>query len=194
MSRPSERSDNLQSPMTVHEQIAVLAAAFPQRQIEQATLDVYAGALQDLDPGKLERATRHIIATSRYFPTIAELRTAYFEAELALPSGIEAWAEVERSARMGEGPNGIRPPLAAAVARQIGWVQIRMSENPDIIRSQFVKAYESARENTVKMTNIESMSKAQIEGPGHVQGPSRGAIAATAARTIPDRAGTVDGE
>lgn len=144
---------------TVKEVVAGLAAAYPQRPVEPQTLSVYVRALSDLDADLLESVARQHIATQQWFPTVAEIRRAYFDSELGLASPLEAWADVTRTIRVGGGLPELRAsnPLAALVAGQIGWEAIRLSPRPDIIRSQFVKAYEAARAVEVDDANMESL-------------------------------------
>ena len=56
--------------------VATLAAAFPRQQVPQVTFDVYTADLIDLDFGVTEKATMNLRRSSRWFPTIAEIREA----------------------------------------------------------------------------------------------------------------------
>jgi hypothetical protein len=78
------------------ELVAVLKAAFPRQPVEPETVKVYANFLVDLDVDAATAAAKRLVATSRFFPTIAELREAAAETELGLPNEVEAWDMVNR--------------------------------------------------------------------------------------------------
>lgn len=75
----------------VRESVAILVAAYPEARLDPKTPDVYVRALDDLEANDLRDAVMTLIATSRRFPTVAELRETVVERRLALPAGIEAW-------------------------------------------------------------------------------------------------------
>jgi len=54
--------------------MSVLTAAYPRQITGRNTLAVYAQALADLDPDEVREAVAEHVATSRFFPTIAEIR------------------------------------------------------------------------------------------------------------------------
>lgn len=71
----------------------------------------------------------------------------------------------------GEIPNPGLPELAApakdALAHIGGTAAIAMSENIGILRSQFLKAYASAREDAIRTANLTSAGIALTAGPAH---------------------------
>ena len=56
--------------------IAVLRAAYPNQDITEETVELYAAMLADLDFSIAQESLQRHIATSRFFPTVAELRDA----------------------------------------------------------------------------------------------------------------------
>jgi hypothetical protein len=62
------------------ELMSVLTAAYPRQITGRNTLAVYAQALADLDPDEVREAVAEHVATSRFFPTIAEIRDSVFAA------------------------------------------------------------------------------------------------------------------
>ena len=79
--------------------LATLSAAY-QRELTDPTIALYMEALNDLDDRALMSACESVIVTSRFFPTIAELRERAVFAlhpEGAPPAPEMAWAEVMKA-------------------------------------------------------------------------------------------------
>ncbi len=74
--------------------VAQLKAAYPNANIGGDTIKVYAAALADLDREAAQAAVAKVIATARFFPTIAEIRETVAEAACGLPDAEVAWLEV----------------------------------------------------------------------------------------------------
>jgi hypothetical protein len=71
----------------------MMIEAYP-REVKPETLKAYALHLADLDRGAAGRAVKALVATSKWLPTIAEVRACVARASLpAAPSVGEAWAE-----------------------------------------------------------------------------------------------------
>ena len=79
--------------------VATLAAAFPRQQVPQVTFDVYTADLVDLDLRVAEKATTNLRRSSRWFPTIAEIREAVAELQLDAPGPMEAYAQAVHGAK-----------------------------------------------------------------------------------------------
>lgn len=79
--------------------LATLAAAYPRTALAQETIEVYAHDLRDIDAGLAAAAIERVRKSSRFFPTIAEIREAAAELSLAAPTPMEAWGlALERAA------------------------------------------------------------------------------------------------
>lgn len=57
--------------------LAMLMAAYPNARVPDGTVVLYESILVDLDRDRCVEAVRKIIKTSKFFPTIAEIVTAY---------------------------------------------------------------------------------------------------------------------
>lgn len=57
--------------------VAAISAAFPGRTITKETVSVYASLMTDLDYDLAEQAVRDCLMTSKFPPTVAEIREAY---------------------------------------------------------------------------------------------------------------------
>lgn len=68
------------TPETHTRGMALLAEAFPHREVTKATLRLYATMLADLDDDEFEAAVKAHIRRGKFFPTVAEL------VELARPA------------------------------------------------------------------------------------------------------------
>ena len=128
------------------------------------TAKAYAMELKDIPADALQAAARTLVTTSKWFPSLAELRQTALDIMLnkrGLPSAMEAWEEL---IRMGDGSplkglEEVEPgkfavireertwkyPLVEKVARRCGWPNFPNTD-PDQIsydRTVFIKAYES---------------------------------------------------
>jgi hypothetical protein len=124
-----------------------LIDAYPQFELREQTLEIYTKWLHDLDRGATERAVDELIATAVVLPTVAEVRRTVLEETTDLPTAVEAWLSLaERGHEIHE--------LTREVGQLFGdtW-GIRTSEEPGITRTQFLKAYEAARERRLRELN-----------------------------------------
>ena len=129
------------------------------------TLLLYERLLGDLPDAALRTAALRHIATSKWFPTVAELRTA--AAEILNPSSaeqtaIEAWGDVVDTFSSGEcyaGENLIKAPVfnnpltARSVTALGGWVHLCRSDNEPADRARFIQVFEQlqARERSERI-------------------------------------------
>lgn len=103
--------------------------------------------LVDLPTEPLQRSVLRLVQVSKFFPTVAEIRDEVASLICQLPEVGEAWAEVNR-AILAVGhmrkPEFSHPLIDEAV-RQLGWVDICMSETPTSDRAKFFEAYNQLR-------------------------------------------------
>ena len=102
--------------------------------------------LKDMDGQLLRAAALQHVATSKWFPTVAELREA--AADIVNPNhmtAMEAWGEVARQI-MAIGSYG-RPqfsnPVIDRIVSDMGWTNLCMSEMPGADRARFIEAYKA---------------------------------------------------
>lgn len=133
--------------------IAILAASYPRQELNPDTLNAYATMLQDLEFEAVDAAVKRIICSSKWFPTIAEIRAEVAEGECGDLAPAElAWGEVQRAiGRWGmyNTPQWSTPELAAAVDA-IGWRTICTDTNVVSTRARFIDAYRVTRERRVQ--------------------------------------------
>lgn len=156
--------------------LAVVNAAFPNMQVTEATVKLWHELLGDLDFNLAIAATKKLILESSYPPTIADIRKR--AAEIMTPQEIdaaEAWGEVERAIRKygyyceSEALESMSPQVARVV-RYIGWREICLSEEPGVVRGQFLKMYQQVSEREQKMRLLPQSLRDEIQKlAGHMK-------------------------
>lgn len=154
----------------VRDVLKLIGAAYPtQRQRMKdddvrAMAAVYTAGLLDLDFGRVSAAVNRLVKSSKWIPTIAEIREAAVDvAHGTRRPGGEVWGEVTREARricglsehaVIQDPQLAIPrladPIAIAAARSMGWDEIRDRRVGDVsTRARFIELYDqlSAREH-----------------------------------------------
>ena len=133
----------------INKALLVLAAAYPRFELPQATVEIYCRLLVDLDFDTLKAATLQCATIHKFFPTVAEIRAAAVELQTmaeGIPGEAEAWGEVINQLRI-VGSYGVPEfshPLIVQVVRQLGWINLCMSENQPADRARFMDAYSDA--------------------------------------------------
>lgn len=126
--------------------VAALVDAYPRVPIEARTVKVYCAALADIPVAELRAAAMKLIGSSRFFPTVAEIREAWALSKTGPKrSGLDAWGDVLREVqRVGwYGTPKLEDPVAAAAVKALGWRALCESDNQAADRAHFAKAYES---------------------------------------------------
>lgn len=123
-----------------------LFEAYPNNKASEGTVAMYYRLLQDIPPDDLQMAVDQCIASSRFLPTIAELRETWHSLTRTLgqQSAAEAWADVEQQIRETGyiGSPQFDNPTTAAVVKSMGWRNICASEQPYVERAQFMRMYD----------------------------------------------------
>jgi len=134
--------------------VSLLADAFPHTPVRPGTVEVYSLALADLPLEEARAAVVEHLGTSRFWPSIAEIRELVARRRTGLPDAETAWAIVVRAAEaanaeIAERGSYRRVPFACELIEKavaiIGWERIRSGEDRSILSSQFRKLYESWR-------------------------------------------------
>lgn len=126
-----------------------LKRAYPRETITGDRLALYHRELVDLPPAVLAQAVSVVIRTSRYFPTVAELRAAAAEFALGLPTEADALAQVEARIRWARDQEGEPPPvhpLAASTLKLVGgYAAFRDADQPAVVRGQWLRLFREER-------------------------------------------------
>jgi|SRR6185436_18972934 len=130
--------------------VAMLLHAYPQAQFAPASSAVYEAMLSDLDAATALAAVERWIQTSKWLPTVAELRASAAEIKYGPKRlGAEAWGEaldaVQRVGHYRPAPN-FTDPLVGECVRLMGWQHLCASENGTADRARFIELYEGLAE------------------------------------------------
>ncbi len=140
--------------------VSVLLGAFANARITQDTVAIYERMIRDQDYAVANAAVERLLATSKFMPSIAEIREACLDLNLGeRKAGGEAWGEVLRAvSRFG----GYRVPGTdfvfsdAVVGRcvdALGWKNLCTSENQISDRARFVELYDKLAVGDRKQKN-----------------------------------------
>lgn len=131
--------------------VAVMMAAFPSAKVTADTSMVYERMLGDLDYPAANAAVEKLLATSRWMPTVSEIREAVLSLTEGEPKpGGEAWGEViaavgrygSRRYDVGTFLPPFTDPVTAQAVRALGWVALCDSENQIADRARFIELYD----------------------------------------------------
>jgi len=157
----------------------VLCLAYPTWSRENSaemmaqTLRLYYRLLRDTPAEVLEAAAIQHVATSRFFPTIAELReTVLTLSAPPTPPAMAAWGELREAladSRYYRYQDGYHesPKFANPVLQQVvdamGFGVLQLSEDQVADRARFIQAYETfarrAREDALMLPQVRSVAQ-----------------------------------
>ena len=128
------------------EVLGYLAAAFPNAKVTKQTAIVFHDVLSGLPAPDVMVAAKEIVRESEFFPSPAQILNAVARISGAVsPAPAMAWQDVLRQVSE-KGRSGVPEFSHAtieAVVKAIGWRDICMSENVDVLRSNFLRMYDS---------------------------------------------------
>lgn len=132
----------------------------PPPDLGQETLKVYRDALADVDPDVLRAACLLLVRTLRFWPSIAEIRSACLEVSgerANLPAVGEAYAEARRAAaRFGAGGKPVGGDFShaivhrAAVQASGSWRMWCLSDNEAPQRARFFEVFKELRDREIR--------------------------------------------
>jgi hypothetical protein len=147
--------------------VTVLVTALPNTMVritsdqQQHTMTVYRRMLGDLDYACSNAAVERLLATSRFMPTVAEIRDVAQSLTVGeqIPGG-EAWGHVVKAiAAQGAyrvpGTDFVfRDPVTVQVVGALGWTNLCLSENQPADRARFIELYDklSARDRRLQLS------------------------------------------
>ena len=150
-----------------------VAANFPQAQERdlRPTAELWHRMLADIPFELAERAVVRVLATNRFWPTVAEVRQAAMELSgLRIPTAAEAWGEISKAAmtygnyRTREALESLSP-VVRQTAQYLGWASI-CQDDESVIRAHFLRTYEACakreQEAAVLPPDIREMLSATV--------------------------------
>jgi hypothetical protein len=152
--------------------LGIAAANFPHIQTKELkpTAVLWEKALSDITYDVAEKALLKVLSTSKFFPTIAEIREA--ATQLTQPQqldAMEAWGLVVNAIRRygfyreKEALDSL-PEEIADLVKQFTWRELCLNENPDTIRAQFRMAWETRTKRKKELDALPQEVRVMIEG------------------------------
>lgn len=152
--------------------LGIATANFPNMQQKdmKPTAVLWEKALSDIPYNVAEKAVIKVLSTSRFFPTIADIREAV--AQITQPrtlDAIEAWGLVVGAIRkfgyyrQGEAMESL-PDEVAQMVKRFTWRELCLNENPDTLRAQFRMAWETQSKRKDEMKSLPTEIRQLIEG------------------------------
>ena len=177
--------------------LRAISGAYPTFELTDDRVSIYVKLLADLDADALIAACQQHIATSKFPPTVAELREACTHlTRSALPAWADAWGEVLEAIRrvgyLGQ-PSFSHPLIAQAVQGMGGWkvmCQMEIGET-STWRAQFRDVYNAYASRATATANLLPDVRAAAERNGVLPAPVEAAPPALPAPSEPARP-TVD--
>lgn len=171
-------------PKDIAELTAKLSAAYPNWNLSEYTNEIYYEDLKDIPREELMLAAQHCRASvtrdTRFAPSTGEIRSAVMELRrmsLNIPTAYAAWEEVCKQISVNGGDHG-KPvwsnPIVQKAVEQLGWRNLRMSEDPISDRARFVQSYEqlAKRAETEMMLIPEVRGYIESKGAQLLQSPA----------------------
>ena len=127
--------------------LAILTAAFG-KELPKPTIRIYLNAMEDLSPDFLIKACDEIIKTSKFFPTVAEIRetTIRLDKNINLPLPWDAaWSEVMTKVQR-EGRNRTSEWSSQTIPQALkalgGYQRVCEATAIGVVEARFKNAYE----------------------------------------------------
>ena len=124
--------------------LGYLSAAYPSAKVTKETALVFYDLLKGLSATEVMSAAQELVRECDWFPSPAQLLKAVARSNGVLsPISAVAWQEVMAEVRrIGQGSSPkFSHATTSAVVQVIGWREICMSENANVLRSNFLKLY-----------------------------------------------------
>lgn len=132
-------------PSEAAKAVGVLQAAYPSARWSNETVQVYESLLVDLDFDLVTKAIARHICTSKFLPTIAEIRDAAADVALGpTRNGVDAWGDVGMAIRRvgSYGMPKFEDPIVAECVRIMGWRNLCLGDSPEAAdRARFCELY-----------------------------------------------------
>lgn len=152
--------------------LSLATANFPamQERDMRPTLVLWEKMLSDLPPEVAEAALLKVLVSAKFFPTVAEIREAAVQiSQPRVMDASEAWGQVMTALRKfglyqaREAMEWLSPEVCAMV-RRFGWYELCHAENIDVIRGQFMRAWETHAKGQRDMAVLPAPIREMIEG------------------------------
>jgi hypothetical protein len=147
--------------------VGKLKAMYPRQEVNTETVIGYVKFLSDLDAEPAMRAVDEHIASSPWFPSVAEIRERVAERASGLPHGAAAYdlavAVCEKRGALADLPEAVR----RALDHVGGTWALRTTEDPGVLRAQFLKAYDAYRRETLDSARLGTL--VEVSAPARAE-------------------------
>ncbi len=161
------------------EVVAILVASFPDAKWGEPTCRAYEAALADLDYELAASAAKRIVATSKFRPSIAEVREAAAVSAVGeRRTGADAWGDVVKAIRYvgSYGAPKFEDPLTARAVEALGWRNLCLGDSSEASdRARFCEVYDAISG---------SERRAIVTEPGRLNGGARPQLAEAGVRLL----------
>lgn len=151
--------------------LGIATANFPNLQQKEMkpTAILWEKALSDISYDIAEKALIKVLSTSKFFPTVADIRDA--TAQITQPrtlDAMEAWGLIVDAIRkygyyrQGDAMRSL-PDDVAEMVKRFTWHDLCLSENPETLRAQFRMAWETQSKRKNEMKAIPQEIRLMIE-------------------------------
>lgn len=155
--------------------LAIATANFPNMQEKdmKPTAILWEKSLSDMDYNVAEKAVIKVLSTSRFFPTLAEIREA--AADLTQPRTLdssEAWGLVVQAIRrygyyrQAEAMESL-PDEVVRMVQRFSWQELCHSENVDTLRAQWRMAWDTQSKRDRETKALPADIREMLEGIGN---------------------------
>lgn len=144
--------------------LTMLVGAYPTANVTEETIVVYEQMLRDLPTNLVVQVVLEHIASSKWFPAIAEIRDRVFEIELELPSADAVLRDLA-SGGVVAGHSVVKEALQTCGG---AW-NYRNSTKPEMWRAEFRKVYKSLceeakqRQSRARMEQLCGAARRQLD-------------------------------
>ena len=148
--------------------VKALKSAYPSQNFlpDEWSIKLWYSMLKDIPYEALNIAIQGHISTSKYPPTIADLRGFIKPKE---KDWSEGWEEVKRAIRKYGSYNEAKAlesmsPLTREIVERFGFKEICLSDNEDVYRANFRMAYEQTAKKREETAQLPETLQARLNG------------------------------
>jgi len=123
----------------------LIRGSYPRYKFEKDTLFAYEILLKDIEDKLMLQAIAQVCRDNIWPPSVSEILAEAFNITDQRPSGIEAWTEVMQADGLWPDEGFSHLSIGEAVKNIGGMRAIVQSEHPEIMRRDFLLAYEEFR-------------------------------------------------
>lgn len=152
--------------------LAVLDTNYRVKPMPEEQVEIWYNCLKDIDYKIAEKAVQKILLTSKFYPTISEIRNACLElVQGHKKSGLEAWGIFRQYISLYSTPEDYQRlhqdyPDVYSMVKAVGGRELLLG-NADFVRPEFERMYNEHRETLINQQLLPETFRRDIE---HIRG------------------------